>query len=262
MERKTENSRDRAVSMQSWLELRGLLANSSTIHAGLSTIRVSKMTFKVMLQGYKQTSSTSFCVLVYFRRKQTSLLAQKDSYPPRGQTSAELIDLHPASQPLQVLELKQSRCPPNNSPFPGEFRGLTMPVSSLLFVLGSTWASSVPALLHSNTLWHQKVLPPSLQDELSPRHLSTWLTENNSFCSSCRKSCFLVFFFLSPREAVSPNHWLKCHRPSWPRYRWITARDVIQTAHQHNPGRKNKQWSLLQKQSDSAHPEAAYSLLS
>lgn len=82
------------------------------------------MTFKVMLQGYKQTSSPSFYVSVYFRRKQTSLLAQKDSYPPRWQTSAELIDLHPASQPLQVLEFKQSRSPPNNRPFPGEFRGL------------------------------------------------------------------------------------------------------------------------------------------
>lgn len=179
------------------LELRGLLANSSTIRAGLSTIRVCNMTFKVMLQGYKQTSSPSFYVLVCIRRKQTSLLAQKDSYPPRGQTSAELIDLHPASQPRQVLELKQSRCPPNNRPLPGEFRGLTMLVSSLLFVLGSTWASSVPALPHSNTLWHQKALPPSLQDELSSRHLSTWLTENNSFCSSCRKSCFYFFSWRS-----------------------------------------------------------------
>lgn len=103
------------------------------------------MTFKVMLQGYKQTSSPSFYVLVHFRRKQTSPLAQKDSYPPRWQTSAELIDLHPASQPLQVLEFKQSRCPPNNRPFPGEFRGLRTPVSSLLFVLGSTWASLVTA---------------------------------------------------------------------------------------------------------------------
>lgn len=35
------------------------------------------MTFKVMLQGYKQTSSPSFYVLIYFRRKQNSLLAQR-----------------------------------------------------------------------------------------------------------------------------------------------------------------------------------------
>lgn len=166
------------------------------------------MTFKVMLQGYEQTSSPSIYVLVYFRRKQTSLLAQKDSYPPRRQISAKLIDLHPASQPIQVLEFKQSRCPPNR-PFPGEFRGLTMPVFSLLFVLGSSWASSVSA--------HSAFSPSDTKGLCLLLSKVSYHQGISLLCSQKTTPSVLaagkVAFFYS-RGAVSPNHWLKCHRPS------------------------------------------------
>lgn len=143
--KKIENYVTRPVSMQSCLHYVDSWQTLAQSVLAWAPAEYCNMTFKVMLQGNKQTSSPSFYVLVYFRRKQTSPQAQKTTYPPRQQTSAELIELHPASQPFQVLELKQSRCPPNNRPFPGECRGLRTSVSSLLFVLGRTWASWVSA---------------------------------------------------------------------------------------------------------------------
>lgn len=193
------------------LALRGLLANSGTIRASLSTIRVCNVTFKVTLQGYKQTSSPSFYALVYFRSKQTSLLAQKDSYPPRGHISWADRPSPCCSSP-SGRRVQTKRVSSKQQTFS---RGIQRADNACLLTaicarkhLGkfSVWTFCIQTrsdtkglcLPHSKMSYHQGI---------------SWLCSQKTTPSVLAAGKIVAFFF--PREAVSPNHWLKCYRPSW-----------------------------------------------
>lgn len=107
--RKIESYCDRGYSHAELFALRGLLANTGTVHASPSTLQNTVTWYlKSCYKGTSKRVLLCICVLVYFRRKRTGLLAQKGWYPPRPQASAELLEVQPASQPLHALEFKQS----------------------------------------------------------------------------------------------------------------------------------------------------------
>lgn len=211
MERKIENYCDRTCFHVELLALCGLLANTSIIRASLSTIRVlqhdiqshdtrvqaNKFSFILCISLFQKKTDFSACTKRLIATKTTDICWADGPSPcfltlsgPRVQTKQVSSKQQTFSRGIQRADnacLLTALCARKHL---GKFGVCT-------FCIQTPSDTKGLCLLHSKMSYHQGI---------------------SLLCSQKTTPSVLAagrVAFFPPREAVSPNHWLKCHRPSW-----------------------------------------------